>query len=68
MQRTGIAISVIFAGAFIGYLTKDFIGLLITGTSAGENIQTYIIPFAIFVTIIVVAFSIVFSRKKPKEQ
>jgi hypothetical protein len=66
MKRLGIAISFIFAGAFIGYLVKDFIGLMITGTSAGENIQTYIMPFAIFVTIIVAAFAIVFSRKKPK--
>jgi heme/copper-type cytochrome/quinol oxidase subunit 4 len=68
MQRIGIAISIIFAGAFIGYLVKAFIPTLITGTSAGENIQTYIIPFTIFVIVIVIAIRVVFSRNKPKEQ
>lgn len=60
------ALYVLLGGAIVGYLVRQIIPTLITGTSVGENIHTYIMPFTIFVIVIVVAIKIVFSRKKPK--
>ncbi len=57
---------VLLGGAFVGYLVKQVIPEFITGTSVTENIYTYILPFAIFISIIALAFMLII-RRKPKE-
>ena len=67
MKGFGVAIGVLFMGAAGGFIVRAIIDALVVGTSVGENMNTYLIPAAIFVSIIVTAFFAMFNKKKPKE-
>ncbi len=64
MKSIGKAISVMIGGAFVGYLVKTINPYFITGTSAAENMYTWILPIAIFIMVIVLAIFVLIGRKK----
>jgi hypothetical protein len=64
MRNFVAGVSVVFAGGFIGYLVRTFIPYLITGTSTAENVFTYLVPLALFFGILILAFLVIFGKRK----
>ena len=47
MGRFGIGLAILFAIVFVVYVVRQMIPVIITGTTTGDNLYTYLVPITI---------------------
>ena len=61
---TGVAL--LFGGTIVFGLVRMVLPYIITGTSFSENMMTYLVPFGIFIAVIIGVFITWFKPRRPQ--
>jgi predicted membrane channel-forming protein YqfA (hemolysin III family) len=67
MGSFGTGLAIMFSIVIVSYIAQQYIPVIITGTTEGETIFTYLVPAIIVVAGIAAIFMVWFRPKRTKE-